>query len=166
MGDKIVAVILDCILMLGLGAIGYQILFAARKRYRQSEESLHWTRTEGVVTVSSVKRHDSMGSSGSYETANIHYEYAVDGKKYKSTRFSFDDLEKLAVTEDQMQSLLARYPNGKELTVYYDPNDHASAILFPKVTKPHVVQIYRIVGLISSIVAIFFAVKLILDIVQ
>ncbi len=32
-----------------LGAISYQILFAARKRYRQSEESLHWPQTQGVV---------------------------------------------------------------------------------------------------------------------
>jgi hypothetical protein len=107
-----------------------------------------------------------MGSSGSYETANIRYEYTVGGKKYKSTRFSFDNLEKLAVTDSQMQSLLERYPKGKELTAYYDPKDHASAILFPKVTRPRVAQIYRIAGLFSSAVAISFAVKLILDLMQ
>jgi len=159
-------VILEFIAMLALGALGYQMLFASRKRRRQSAESLKWPNTPGVVVASSTKRHDRMGSSGSYETAHISYEYIVAGKKYKSTRFSFDDLEKLAMTEAQLQSILDKYPKGKELTVYYDPKDHQSSILFPKVTRERVVQIYNIVGVVFSVAGIFFAAKLIIDLVH
>ncbi len=164
--SQTVQIVLDGVAIFILGALGYQILFASRRRRRESEESLQWPSTPGTVTTSHAARHDRMGRSGSYETAHISYEYTVAGKKYKSTRFSFDNLEKLATTDAQLQSVLERYPKGKELTVYYDPQDPQSSILFPKVTRASVVQAYNVAGIIFSAAGLLFAVKLIVDLMR
>ncbi len=117
------------------------------------------------MVTSYVKRHDRRGG-GSYAAPHISYEYTVAGKHYKSTRFSFDDIEKLAVTDSQLKTILEKYPKGKELMVYYGPKDPRSSILFPKVTRPHVVRNYNIAGVIFALLGIFFAIKLIVDLLR
>ncbi len=158
-------IILEIIAVLAFGALAYQTLIYPKKRWQQSEESLKWPSTPGTVVASYIKRHDRSGG-GSYETPHISYEYTVAGKHYKSTRFSFDDLEKLAVTESQLKTILANYPKGKALTVYYDPQNPRSSILFPKVTRPQVMRTYSIAGVVFSLAGIFFVVKLIIDLVR
>lgn len=162
---QMVWIILDFIAVLTFGVLAYQTLIYPKKRWQQSEESLKWPSAPGVVVASYLKRHDRSGG-GSYETPHISYEYTVAGKRYKSTRFSFDDIEKLAVTEAQLKTILANYPKGKELTVYYDPQNPKSSILFPKVTRPQVRRNYAIVGIVFSLTGIFFAIKLIIDLLQ
>jgi hypothetical protein len=69
-------------------------------------------------------------------SSHIAYRYAVDGAEFVSTQISmakkFDAfLSTFSGTGDAAYegTWLARYPVGKRVTVYYDPNDPANALL-------------------------------------
>lgn len=58
---------------------------------------------------------------------DVQYEYVVDGITYQSNRFWS---EKMQINKaDKIQALVAQYPVGTQVTVYYDPNNPADAFL-------------------------------------
>src|SRR5262245_39046442 len=83
-------------------------------------------RVEGTVTRSTVD------DSRREIRPHVVYTYTVAGTPYTSSQISFDLFDKPG-GQGRVESIVARYPVGQNVTVYYDPNEPATALLEPAV---------------------------------
>lgn len=110
------------------------IVFAAIYKYLEVRAASDWPSVPGKVVMSrpevrDVKVIDSDREAGHYyeerNFANVTYEYAVAGQAYRNNRVTIgEDRGNFEVAET-----LARYPVGKAVTVYYNPNKRGEAVL-------------------------------------
>jgi len=99
---------------------------------------LDWPKTNGNVIKSSIeasKGSSSTGSSGGTVVwhADIAYEYTVDGQSYNNYKVSYGDYG--SSDKSHAQAILNRYPLGKKVPVYYQPDDQSESVLEPEGTK-------------------------------
>ena len=110
------------------------IVFAAIYKYLEVRAVSDWPSAPGKVVVSKseirkVKVIDSEREAGhrfeDRNFANIIYEYSVAGQAYRCNRVSIgEDRGNFEVAET-----IARYPVGKAVTAYYNPNKRGEAVL-------------------------------------
>jgi hypothetical protein len=119
------------IVYLFLAAFPGLIIFAAVYKYFEVRRASVWPSVPGRVVVSmSEKRSVDTGGADSTDTeirnfAKVVYEYKVATKTYRGDRVSVgENLGNFEVAET-----LAKYPLGKAVTVYYNPNNRAEALL-------------------------------------
>lgn len=89
-----------------------------------ASEAEKWPSTQGRIISSEVVPHPSVGRS---DMAAVVYTYEVDGRVYRSRQIS------RARRFGTPYETVAKYRPGKEVTVWYDPADPASAALEPGV---------------------------------
>lgn len=118
-------------LYLILGAIPALILVAAAVKYLEVLKAHNWSTAQGrVITATSETRtvKTGVGEDAPTETRNfakIVYEYTVAKNTYRCDRVTIgEDLGNLEVAET-----IARYPVGKVVSVYYNPNKRTQAVL-------------------------------------
>lgn len=91
-----------------------------------------WPVAEGRVAASRVETITSTDSDGetstSYEVV-VTYDYAVEGRRYRSERLYLNAHEIFSYPEDA-QAELRTYPVGTALDVSYDPDDPGDAAVF------------------------------------
>jgi hypothetical protein len=101
-----------------LGAVAYLT------EYKQDWKSKSWPTTTGRIVASNAT--PPVGDEG--WSLDVSYEYQVGNSLYTSRRVSFGwlwrDVEPAEFAEE--------YPPGTELTVFYDPGNPATAVLFPR----------------------------------
>jgi hypothetical protein len=107
--------------------------------WQRDWRSLHWPATSGVIRSATLERSrlNGPGARQNYFRADILYDYQVAGVQYSGTRVSFGGLWRIYFNrsnEWQATRILNRYPEGKKVAVFYNPNDPAVAILEPKIT--------------------------------
>ena len=110
------------------------IVFAAIYKYLEVRAASDWPSVPGKVVIAKsevrkVKVIDSDREAGhrfeERNFANITYEYSVAGQTYRNNRVSIgEDRGNFEVAET-----IARYPVGKHVTVYYNPNKRSEAVL-------------------------------------
>jgi hypothetical protein len=110
------------------------IVFAALYKTLEVRAARDWPSVPGRVVVSApqvrkVKIIDSGRESGhrfeERNFANIVYEYEIAGQNYRNNRVTIgEDRGNFEVSET-----IARYPVGKAVTVYYNPNRRTEAVL-------------------------------------
>ncbi|MDY6970610.1 MAG: DUF3592 domain-containing protein [Spirochaetota bacterium] len=112
----------------GVGFIiyGYNVLQNAK----QSEK---WPVVNGTVFLSKIEKHENTTGKGvkrrttvSY-LPKIEYKYSINGREYKSNNVVFGQ------STEGAGNIVQRYPKGKKVKVYYNPSDHATAVLEPGV---------------------------------
>ncbi len=95
-----------------------------------SRLSLEWPSTEGLITHSNLEtRQRKVGTSRKTQhTVEIDYEYVVDGDLYRNdtAQFNQNDLSTI-----EKQRLIARYPVGRQVEVFYNPSDPDESVLVP-----------------------------------
>lgn len=134
-GKKAKAIIGSIILAIGVGVTiwGFSTLESAK-------ESLSWPTVEGKVLQSDIERVRKISSRRkkrkrksriSYQ-ANIFYEYSVKSNKYSSDKISFGDYS--SSSQSHARSIVNRYPKGKTVKVYYNPETPELAVLEPGVS--------------------------------
>jgi hypothetical protein len=137
------------------GILLLALLCSAR---RQAAEASRWPVTGGHVVASTVEHYRTrVGGARSgrlvtfYEPV-IEYSYRVDGREYHSTQISFGG--KLAGSEELARAKAARYPQGADVVVHYDPKNPSNAALDAKVAyaKPLLV-----LALVFFAAALFFS---------
>lgn len=108
---------------IGLSLWGWSVLQNARV-------SESWPTASGEV-LSSTVRVDRDEDGTSY-FADVTYRYVVDDLEYASDSVSFGQFG--SSDRDHAEGIVARYPVGSQVTVFYDPEDVETAVLEPGVT--------------------------------
>jgi hypothetical protein len=146
MRGKMVKVIIGSILF----AVGVGVTIWGFSKLQSAKESLSWPRAEGRVLESNIERVRKTSSRSRRKRrrgknrigtnrqsritykANVFYEYSVKSNKYSSDKISFGDYS--SSNQSHAQNIVNRYPRGKDVKVYYNPEDPQLAVLEPGVS--------------------------------
>lgn len=111
-----------------LGGLGYYLYKRNQQSMTQRQSAQNWSSTSGTVLMSSVQlSRSSTGGSSIYPV--IVYQYEVNGKTYQSQSIRAGDKYLKVNVSWQAQETVDKYPIGKQVTVYYDPNNPAECAL-------------------------------------
>ncbi|MFL5331418.1 MAG: DUF3592 domain-containing protein [Gemmataceae bacterium] len=109
------------------------IILAVVVKWIEVRRAMRWPQTTGKVIAnrveSSKKRPNDPGYDfGDTEVRNdpfVEYEYSVGGKKYRCHRITIGE----RTADWELEGILARYPVGRSVIVYYDSADPYKAVL-------------------------------------
>ncbi len=130
--------------------VGGAIFFVfALPPLQYASTSKSWPTVPGIVSRSevSVWKKDSQ----THYQPDIAYSYTIDGKKYSSSKITVGE-PPLDNNVSKAKSVQAKYPVGKEVKVWYDPELPESAALEPGIKTGDI--------MLASISILFFAVGL------
>ena len=88
-------------------------------------ESTKWPSVPGVMTESSVSETFDTQQGTTNKRVIVEYKYAVAGKALQGDRVSIGN------TGEAKNDIVARYPKGKAVQVFYDPRNPAASVLEP-----------------------------------
>ena len=89
-----------------------------------------WSSVEGTVSESRVGRSSSASGRIQYY-ARVAYEYEVNAVRYVGNTIAIGAVTGFLVRESSAQKIVEKYPVGKRVRVYYDPEDPSKAVLEP-----------------------------------
>ena len=122
-------------LLITVGAIGFfflvlnviflGILFFMRRRMAAVSQ---WPSTMGTVSASYLERRHSSGDSGSTNYPVVQYSYQVSGQPYQGTKLAPGP----EVGGTGAGKIVARYPAGAQVMVFYNPQNPSDAVLETK----------------------------------
>lgn len=120
----------EMLLFIGIfaAAILALLVFAVVVKMRETQRAKNWQTASGKITRSEVralKKNDIDGKENVRSVPAIAYEYNVKGKRYQGERINLAEI----IPESDIEPLLARYPLGAQVTVYYDPSNPHQAVL-------------------------------------
>lgn len=125
---------------------GAILLFFALRTRKKSAASLSWTPTAGTISSSTVRRNSSSDEDGhiSYTFSPIvEYDYSVNGQAYKgkTIHYGITPSQDMATAQKEAD----RFPVGRQVTVFYNPEKPNEAVLEQKEVKSKVGLILGIV---------------------
>lgn len=122
----------------------------------RAERSTNWPTVDGVVTSSEVRSSVTKGKRKYW--AAVSYQFNVEGHQHRGSTISFGDYR--SSSRHEFEAVVARYPVGKQVSVYYDPAAPDSNVLEPGVTLG--ARVPLIIGLVFAVLGVvFFAVPVI-----
>lgn len=110
--------------------VGGGVLYAGVTALRNASASKTWPATPGKVTTSELSRHRSDKGSTTY-SANVVYDYQVDGVDYTANRVSFGSAR--SSNPSGARQVLNKYKTGTQVQVHYSPKDPTLSVLEPGV---------------------------------
>lgn len=96
----------------------------------KSLKTKDWVTVQGKITDSRLVKAQHTKRTGQRITvfsATIDFEYGVDGNTYTGSRKRFADRSKDGAKV--RKAMLARFPIGETVPVYYNPNEPSEAVL-------------------------------------
>ena len=122
---------------------------------KNASASAAWSSVRGEVTESKVetkaervKRNERWRTEKTY-WAKVRYSYSVEGTPYTGGKVSFGEY---GGKQEHARQIVKRFPKGKAVDVYYDPEKPEMAVLEPGVTKSS--YLFLGIGLVSTICGI------------
>ena len=109
-----------------LGLVGCS--FGVRNAWNEYAAT-RWPTAPGVVTGSEL-RVSCGGRSGCTRMPDILYVYDVAGERFSSDRVTFGGVV-VDWTTPEADQVVARYPVGASVIVYFNPRNHDEAVLEP-----------------------------------
>ena len=100
--------------------VGYYVVKGAKKVEK-------WPATKGVVVDSKVVSHLDSESNQTMFAPAITYRFKVEGKEYTSSDYGFMNMS--YNNPRKAEDIVKKYPVGKEITVYYNPENPYKAVL-------------------------------------
>ena len=115
--------VLVALVLMGFGFRGvYWIVIDGTRGFA----SRTWPSVSSTILAGTLE--ESYGRGGREWTPNLTYSFSIDGKKYFGHDIKFPPRRSSLTSA---KATLERYPVGKTVTVYYNPNDPAQACLEP-----------------------------------
>ncbi|BBB33437.1 hypothetical protein TTHT_1994 [Thermotomaculum hydrothermale] len=115
---------------------------------KQAKKVEKWPSVKGVVVESKVVSHlDSESNQTMYAPA-ITYRYKVDGKEYTCSDYGALNISYSFASE--AERIVNNYPEGKEVIVYYNPENPYKAVLVKN--KSFLIYIPQVLGGIFTII--------------
>ena len=118
------------ILTLALLAAGIGLLAWGGYEIKRAYESRSWPHIQGTITSSDITKETRRDSNSRHRTTyypRVKYKYYVDVKYYSCNRIEFGGVS--GGKRSKAKKVVDRYPSGKKVTVYYNPQDPAVAVL-------------------------------------
>lgn len=120
----------------------------------EAKRASKWAQTSGKILKSTVEaRHHQF--NGEAETVKnvpaVEYEFSIGEKTYRGARIAIGDMG-----GEDIEPMLARYPVGKTVTVYYDPSDPNQCVLEREIPKGIVSGCLGMLALLAAAVAAFY----------
>jgi hypothetical protein len=109
------------------------LIVAIIVKFWEVHKAKSWPSTTGKVVISEVQAlkkepgdlGHNMGDTNITNEPRVEYNFQVDGRTYRGRRVTIR--EKTA--DFELEPILARYPVGASVTVYYDPTNPQNAVL-------------------------------------
>lgn len=108
--------------------IGVVVFYFLGGTFLQAYTSPSWPTVQGQVIHSEVALHRDSDGDRMY-SPDIAYNYTVNSQQYDSSQVGM--LDGSTSIRGTVQDTVKRYPSGTTVTVYYDPEDPANAVLEP-----------------------------------
>jgi hypothetical protein len=103
------------------------VILRANGKVRASK---NWSSTTARILASDIQMRRTRSGSG-YSTSHypvVVYEYAVNGQRFQSQRIRFGS--EIGYGFKRMaENIVAKYPNGSLVSVFYDPQNPTEAVL-------------------------------------
>ena len=113
------------------GALGVFLLFSWVQNLQMARASKSWPSVQGTVASSdAVQVLESTDKDGKHHysyPAVVRYNYSVEGQDHTGSRISFGDHS--STRKRHVQEIVKKYPAGKQVKVYYDPDFPVQAVL-------------------------------------
>ncbi|MCJ8330086.1 MAG: DUF3592 domain-containing protein [Lentisphaeria bacterium] len=111
--------------------LGY-LCFPAYNGYQGAKATENWPNTIGIVThMAYIETEEGLNGrkpGGTSRWTEVEYSYQVAGKEFTSRQVSYNN----ETTSYRNAKLFSKkYPEGSEITVYYNPDDPEEALLYP-----------------------------------
>jgi hypothetical protein len=143
------AMVIGCTAFWGAVMVGFGTFVSfhiAKPEIGRGEASEGWPSVAGRVVHSDVAR--ERRSDGTRYWPDVRYEYEVDGRRYTSRQLTAWERRFSIKEAGAARRWADRYPEGSEVTVYYDPDDPHDGILEPGASRRDWAAFYVGVGLI------------------
>jgi hypothetical protein len=142
-------------LFAGIATLGFGIISSMEAFYSRS-----WPNVEGIITLSQIDTYLSESNTES-DTGNIiktttmyhpqvSYNFQVNGQEYHGDVINLDDISTSDV--QAAEKIIARYPKGKVVRIFYDPGRPEKAVLEPGLTAGLLIPLT--IGTLVTILAI------------
>jgi hypothetical protein len=118
------------IITLAMFAAGIVLLAWGGNELWRAYKSQTWPDTQGTITSSYIHKQwtrDSKSRSRAHYYPKVSYRYTVGGKSYSCNRIAFGG--ESGGKRGRAKKVVDRYPSGKKVTVYYNPQDPQVAVL-------------------------------------
>ena len=116
------------LLFAGIGAFLIYYSFRSRKK---AESSQGWPSTSGQVTEARVSHHTSTDADGEAQDSyspEVRYHYQTGGQEYEGSKIGFG-LQQSFSSRSKAEQALTSFPQGSQVTVFYNPANPAEAVL-------------------------------------
>ena len=110
--------------LLILNAVFLGVIYFMRRRMAVVSQ---WPSTMGAVMMSTIERRSS-GEGGYTDYPVVQYFYQINGQAYQSMKLAPGP----EVGGSGARKVVARYPAGAQVMVFYDPQNPADAVLEKK----------------------------------
>ncbi len=135
------------------GSLGVFLLFPWVQSIRMVHAGKTWSSVSGTVVSSGVKQvldsTDKKGRKNFSYRAIVKYSYKVEGQNYISSRITFGDYG--TNTPGHGASIVANYPEGKRVRVYYNPDAPMHSVLERRTGVGNIIPI--LVGILLLLVS-------------
>lgn len=131
--------------------IGSVLLFIYFRNLAKVRAAQAWPTAQGTVLQSWVRKSSSTDDDGSVSYSyypEIHYQYQVMGTEYQGNKIAFGP--KVGGNRSRAEKRIEEYPAGASLTVFYQPDNPANAIIERSLSK-----ISLVMGIVFFLAGIF-----------
>ena len=114
----------------------YFLTIQGNNEVNLAKSSEHWPAVDGEIVESELESFyvRRRRGSGYVYNANITYIYSIGQQMYEGYAISIGEPKVSTRRQEGAQSVLNKYPVGKEVKVYFNPTDPQTAVLEPGVT--------------------------------
>ena len=119
-GKWVIRVCLGAFFLAGLGMLVFGVLNLIK-----AKESEEWEGVDGVITSSEISEH--RGEDSTTYGADVTYTYRIKGKEYEGDSVTVSEMS--TSNYGRAQKIVAQYPKGDDVTVYYDSSDPSDSVL-------------------------------------
>lgn len=112
-----------------LALLGVALLVATQVQVRSEQASFDWSRAEGKIEASEVIERPTPTRRLVTFEPRVTYSYRVGETEHRSERIGFGD--HFVTSRAEAEAIIATYPIGRVVEVYYDPARPEAAILEP-----------------------------------
>jgi hypothetical protein len=138
MGIQLIKFAIAGTVLLLFNGIFLGVIIATRRKMRMVHE---WPTVMGTVIASYLERRRSSSNRGSINYPVVQYSYQVNGRMYTSTKLAPGP----EVGGTGAGKVVARYPAGAQVMVFYNPQDPADAVLEKKAPAQWIIWLVLVI---------------------